>query len=40
MTSNDKIRDEKLQHDNSRKPSKIVALSFRKTDQRRRYFSR
>ena len=33
MTINDKIRDEKLQHDINREAAKILALSSRKIDK-------
>ena len=33
MTIDDKIRDEKLQHDINREAAKILALSSRKTDK-------
>ena len=32
MTTDDKIRDEKLQYDNNREPAKILALSSAKID--------
>ena len=32
MTTNDKIRDEKLQYDINRKATKVLALSFGKID--------
>ena len=39
MTIDDKIRNEKLQHDNNREAAKISALSFGKIDKYE-YFTR